>query len=123
MTSYIPEWTSVRVPIWSVHRDPRYFSRPEEFFPDRWLIAEGLQAYSGALTHDPNAFIPFSFGPRNCVGKNLAQLEMKMLVTHMMQKLEMRFQDGYDPSTWERGLRDRFTMMLGELPIVVERRL
>ena len=123
LTSYIPEWTSIRVPMWVVHRDPRYFSRPDEFFPDRWLIAEGLQEYDGELVHTPNAFVPFSFGPRNCVGKNLALLEMKMLVTHMMQKLNLRFQTGFEPSTWEHTMQDRFTLSLGEMPIVVERRL
>ena len=123
LTSYIPEWTSIRVPVWAVHRDPRYFSRPDEFFPDRWLIGEGLQEYEGSLAHTPNAFIPFSVGPFNCVGKNLAMLEMKMLVTHMMQRLELRFQDGFDPASWERDMEDRFNLNLGKLPVVAEQRL
>ena len=108
--------------FWSVHRDPRNFSHPETFFPDRWLIAAGLQAAPETLTHNPNAFIPFSFGPWNCVGKNLAMLELKCVTTHMVQRLSLRFQDGYDPAEWDRDLEDRFVITAGKLPIIAERR-
>ena len=108
------------MPFWSVQRDARNFARPTEFWPDRWLVAEGAGA--GAPAHNADAFLSFSFGPRNCVGKNLALLEMKMLVAHMVQRLEMRFADGFDAAAWEPAMRDRFNLVLGELPVVVERR-
>ena len=108
--------------FWSVHRDPRNFSHPDTFYPDRWLIAEGLQESKEPLVHDMNAFIPFSFGPWNCVGKNLAMLEMKMVLTHMLQKVNIRFQDGYDPADWLRNMKDKFVLSSGPLPIVVEKR-
>ncbi|KAL4246840.1 Cytochrome P450 superfamily protein [Abortiporus biennis] len=80
---YIPIHTQVRVHTWSLHRDSRNFSPvPESFWPERWLVAEQIMPAplgSSPFTHNMNAFIPFSYGPANCVGKNLAILEMKML--------------------------------------------
>ena len=63
--------------FWSVHRDARNFSYPDTFWPDRWLIAEGIQESKEKITHNPDAFIPFSFGPANCVGKNLAMASIE----------------------------------------------
>ncbi|KAL0070487.1 hypothetical protein AAF712_002319 [Marasmius tenuissimus] len=45
-----------------------------------------------------DAFIPFSYGPANCVGKNLAKLEMMMVLTMLLQKFDFEFAQGFD---WE----------------------
>ncbi|PSS01016.1 hypothetical protein PHLCEN_2v4082 [Hermanssonia centrifuga] len=119
---YVPEGNQARIHFWSVHRDARNFSYPEKFWPERWLIAEGLQDSPEKITHNPNAFIPFSFGPSNCVGKNLALQEMRMLVCHFMQKLDARFPDGWNPDEWEGDLEDKLVTKLGHLPVIVERR-
>ena len=121
LTSYIPEGTQTRIHLWSVHRDPRNFSQPDTFWPDRWLIAEGLQAHTGEkLVHDANAWVPFSFGPSNCVGKNLALQEMRTVLCHLIQRLIFRFADGYDPAQYERDHEDRFVTAVGRLPVVIE---
>lgn len=138
-THYIPENTSVRVHFWSVHRDPRNFSQPESFLPERWLAAEGLEAppaglsgappgadsaaARGTFVHNANAYMPFSFGPWNCVGKALALLELRCVATHMMQRLDVRFADGWDPDAeWDAAMEDKFVIKTGRLPVVVERR-
>ena len=66
-----------------------------------------------------NAFIPFSTGPSNCVGKNLAWMEMRMLVCLMMQRFEMRFEEGYQPKEWEDNMLDYFINVKGRLPVVL----
>ncbi|EKM49557.1 uncharacterized protein PHACADRAFT_131233 [Phanerochaete carnosa HHB-10118-sp] len=119
---YIPEGTQARVSWLCVHRDPRNFSYPEKYWPDRWLIAEGLQTHTEKIVHDPNAWVPFSFGPFNCVGKNLAMQEMRALICHLMQQFNFRFADGYDPAQFERDIEDRFIVAVGRLPVIVERR-
>nr|BAL05078.1 cytochrome P450 [Phanerodontia chrysosporium] len=119
---YIPEGNQARVHFWSVFRDSRNFSHPETFWPDRWLIAEGLQESPEKITHNANAFVPFSFGPANCVGKNLAIQEMRLAVTHLMHKLNFRFADGFNPDEWDSQIQDVTVMQLGKLMVVVERR-
>jgi cytochrome P450 len=128
--SYIPENTSVLMPFYTLHRDPRNFSpHPDEFIPERWLPIEKQIELEPTIFNDQtkvhlnhNAFIPFSVGPSNCVGKNLAWLEMRMLVCLVMQKLEMRFEEGYRPSQWDDDMQDYFVMMKGRLPVVLTAR-
>lgn len=61
--------------IQGIHRDPTYWQRPEEFIPERWLVAPGhpLHPVKGA-------YRPFSHGPRNCIGQELAMMEMKVIM-------------------------------------------
>lgn len=119
-----------------MQRDPTNFTSPTSFFPERWIIAEGgnYPSYTTTLpsamsrlareklTHNPNAFLPFSFGPANCVGKNLALQEMKMVMCNLMQKLDMRLADWYDPSEWERKMQEQLVIIVDRLPVVVQRR-
>ena len=122
--SYIPPYTSVRIHSWSVHHDARNFSPvPDSFWPERWLIAEDPSSYKSppntAFVHNVNAFIPFSFGPANCVGKNLALKEIKMTLCHLTQNAECRFADGYDPNEYEEEMKDWFAFQVSSIPVVV----
>jgi cytochrome P450 len=54
-----------------------YFSDSKQFKPERWLEKEE----SKCPVHNTDAFMPFGFGPRFCPGKNLAFLEMKLLLS------------------------------------------
>lgn len=52
-----------------------YFTDAEQFNPNRWLLA------SRCPMHNTDAFMPFGAGPRFCPGRNLALLEMKMILS------------------------------------------
>jgi cytochrome P450 len=54
-----------------------YFSDSKQFKPERWLE----KAESKCPVHNTDAFMPFGFGPRFCPGKNLAFLEMKLVLS------------------------------------------
>lgn len=120
--SFVPEGTQTRVHPYTMHRDPRNFSHPDIFWPDRWLIASGSLPSSEKVVHNPDAFIPFSTGPNNCVGKNLAFLEMRMLICHFVQKLEVHLADGWDRTKWLDELEDAFVTGMGKLPVTLRRR-
>lgn len=51
----------VMAPVWSVHRDRRWWDRPEQFLPARFEAP--------ATARLPYAYLPFGAGPRSCVGK------------------------------------------------------
>jgi cytochrome P450 len=62
----VKKGTQVALCQWVTHRHPGFWSRPEEFMPER---------FDGSVKHHPFAYFPFAAGPRECVGKNLAMLE------------------------------------------------
>jgi cytochrome P450 len=125
--SYIPEGTTTFIPTYCLQRDPCNFSPlPDNFLPERWLPAEkqlelelAIFKDQSKVVHNLDAFIPFSTGPSNCVGKNLAWMEMRMLVCLMLQRYDMQFEEGYCPKLWEDDIQDYFVMMKGRLPIVL----
>jgi cytochrome P450 family 4 len=47
--------------IIGIHRDPKHYSSPDDFIPERFSAENSVGRH-------PYAFIPFSAGPRNCIG-------------------------------------------------------
>ncbi|KAF9565398.1 cytochrome P450 [Agrocybe pediades] len=121
---FLPEDNSAFVPTYTIQRDPRNFSPlSDSFLPERWLPAEQREALEPKIFSNPNdyihnltAFLPFSVGPENCAGKNLAYLEMRMAMCTIISRLDMKFADGYDPKDWFVDMMDFFVTKKGVLP-------
>jgi len=124
---YFPEGTALGVSPFVLHRDPKNFSPfTEEYWPERWLIVQGSMKLPSSVrkaefVHNSAAFIPFSYGPANCVGKPLALLELRMTTVNVLQNLDVKFQDGYE-QTWEEDWSDQFVIIPGKLPVVFSSR-
>ncbi|KAJ7143140.1 cytochrome P450 [Mycena crocata] len=115
----LPEGAAVLIPPYTMHRDPRYFSPdPDSFRPERWL--DEIEDPTFILNQD--AFIPFSAGPANCIGRNLAMLEMRMVLAHVLRAFDICFEPGYDKYRWEAELKDYFVLHKGSLPVVLKAR-
>ncbi|KAJ7510455.1 cytochrome P450 [Mycena galericulata] len=124
---FVPEGTSAVVHTYSLHHDPRYFSPfPDTFIPERWLAAEERMTLepkifgANEVIHNTAAFIPFSVGPSNCVGRNLAYQEMRMVICTLINKFEMRFEEGFDVNSWEEDMLDYFVVQRGRLPVILK---
>jgi cytochrome P450 len=66
----IPSRAIVLVSPYAVHRSQRLYSNPHAFQPDRWT----------ELKPPRGAFLPFSLGPRKCIGDHLAMLSMRSIL-------------------------------------------
>ena len=73
----IPAGTSLCLDIFSSSRDTRYFTSPEKFIPSRWLYEkETIHSFSS---------LPFGFGSRMCYGRRIAELELYLLLVHVLR--------------------------------------
>ena len=85
----IKKGTTVRVSPYCIHHSEKYWESPEQWNPQRF--ADGLR---DATTHKL-AFLPFSAGKANCVGRNFALLEAKVMLTMIIQKLDLQLSKSY----------------------------
>ncbi|KAF4995945.1 hypothetical protein FGRMN_4800 [Fusarium graminum] len=63
----------------AIHRNPKYWSEPDKFLPERWLEPDKHR----------NAYRPFELGPRGCIGQELALTEMRLLLAMTVRDLEI----------------------------------
>ncbi|KZV77158.1 high nitrogen upregulated cytochrome P450 monooxygenase 2 [Peniophora sp. CONT] len=116
----VPQETQVFTPTYTMQRDPRYFSNPTIFLPERWLPSNSTPI------HNTAAFLPFSAGPTICAGKALAMLEMRMLLVWLVQRFEFTMpagESGRTAAEWPDTLEDFFAAHKGALPAIVSVRV
>lgn len=81
---------------WSTYRNPKNFADPERFVPERWLPSSH-PLYNPKYESDNKAvFKPFAAGPRDCIGKNLAYAEMRLVVARLLWNFDMEAVPGQD---------------------------
>jgi len=87
---WYPAKTLIGVPSYSVHYHHDTFQDPFVFRPERWIAdaEQGVSLEDVAALKD--AFNPFSMGPGQCPGKNIALLEMWMLLGRLIYSCDFR---------------------------------
>ncbi|KAH8198346.1 hypothetical protein TruAng_007501 [Truncatella angustata] len=79
----IPAGMWVSVPHFTIFRNAKYFDRPHDFIPERWIADEGTDYSPEDVKLAQTAFQPFSIGPRHCVARSLALREMTFALARM----------------------------------------
>nr|WCC58119.1 cytochrome P450 [Pharsalia antennata] len=78
----LPEGSSVLFSSVNIHRDPKHWPDPLKFDPDRFLPEEVAKRH-------PCSYIPFSYGPRNCIGIRYAMMSLKTIAATTVRKYKM----------------------------------
>jgi cytochrome P450 len=68
----------VLIPVWRIHRDPRFYPDPDQFRPDR--ATKGRPA---------GAYLPFGLGPRTCIGAGFARMEMDIALGELLGRFRL----------------------------------
>jgi cytochrome P450 len=78
----VPARANIVMSQWLMHRDPRFFSEPEQFDPDRWS--------SSASRNLPRfAYFPFGGGPRQCIGASFATTEAVLILATIARRFQL----------------------------------
>ena len=81
---FVPSGTEIYIPPYFIQRDPEVWVDPDRFDPDRFR-PENLEH------RHPLAMIPFSAGPRNCIGALFARVEMQIHLLIVASRLRLRY--------------------------------
>ncbi|XP_063089583.1 cytochrome P450 3A15 isoform X1 [Cavia porcellus] len=73
-----PKGTLVMIPSFALHRDSKYWPEPDEFHPERF-------SKKNKENIDPYIYMPFGNGPRNCIGRRMALMNLKLALIRLLQ--------------------------------------
>lgn len=90
---HLKKGTSVLAGCIFVQQDPEYFADPEEFRPERFLEERSAEKNS------PFTYVPFSAGPRNCIGQKFAMYEMKSALSKILLHYKLTEDKSYKGPT------------------------
>lgn len=80
----VAKGSSAVILVHYLHRNPAVWERPDEFIPERFMEA---------TKRHPYAYVPFSAGPRNCIGQRFALMEEKTVLSHLIRRLNFTSRD------------------------------
>lgn len=84
----IKKGAGINIPIWSMHRSPRYWDEPLAFKPERF-------APENVASHYKGAYLPFGAGPRQCIGNLFALTEAVLILATVAQRFKLRLLPGH----------------------------
>jgi cytochrome P450 family 4 len=81
--STVPANSTVVIVTYSLHRSPNIYNNPDQFDPDNFLPEKAAKRHY-------YSFIPFSAGPRSCVGRKYAMLKLKVLLSTIVRNFRIK---------------------------------
>ena len=104
----VPKGTVIGIDIQSVHHNPEYYPNPEKWDPERFTPENRDKLV-------PYTYMPFSLGPRNCVGMRFALTEAKTAIAYLINRYEFTSTANTKPLNKPKKLN--FILYYGELNV------
>lgn len=83
----IPQGSEVNLNTYAMHHDPRWWEEPERFLPERF--------HPECQSKIPRmAYLPFSTGPRVCIGNSFALMEARLILATIASRYRLRMAQG-----------------------------
>jgi cytochrome P450 len=110
-TIKVKKGTLVGIGIKIIGMNTKYYDNPEKFQPERWTVkqrADEAETYS---------FLPFSTGPRNCIGQHLASMEAKLIFSLFLTTFDVKLAEDYKHGMINRLLYENLTPLRVHLSV------
>jgi cytochrome P450 len=91
---FIPAGCDVGVPIYSIHHKDEVYPDPFNYNPERWMVEK--DGASQQVADQYTAYNPFSVGPRSCMGKGVALVEIMATFAVVLFRLDFKMDDDDD---------------------------
>lgn len=108
---FIPGNTYIAVNQWAASHSSANFKRLYDFIPERWMGAPEFKEDKRRVVN------PFSVGPRNCIGRNLANVEMRVILARMVFNFDMELCE--ESRGWLGAMR-MYLLFEGKPPLMVK---
>ncbi len=82
---FVPKGTSCTMPAIFVHRNPQFWEKPNEFYPEHFTLEKIKE-------RDKLAYFPFSSGQHRCIGEHYAIMEIQIALIHLLKKYKITLQ-------------------------------
>jgi cytochrome P450 len=86
---HVPAGTVIAICIYTLHRHPAFWETPDLFDPERFTPERSADRHK-------YAYIPFSIGPRQCIGNSFALLEASLILASIAQRFELHLSPGVE---------------------------
>lgn len=96
----VPKGSYVSMIFAPLQSDERYYSRPLEFLPERWLRSNtevdesqksAEECTQSIKASSPFVYLPFGFGPRVCLGRRISELEVGLGIARLVRNFKIEF--------------------------------
>ncbi|TGJ87545.1 hypothetical protein E0Z10_g1202 [Xylaria hypoxylon] len=108
--TYIPGNVTIVSPRYSLGRLGSCYEQPRSWIPERWTTKK-------EMVKDATAFSPFSIGRYSCVGKSLAMMELRFVISMLVKRFRIDISDMDKGDRLFFDLRDQFTAAPGGLEL------
>lgn len=105
--------------MWSTFRNPKHWIEPDSYIPERWLPSTHPLHEDRFGYDNHSVFKPFSYGPRDCIGQNLAFMEMRLIIAKLLYRFDFELVPGQE--AWQSS--QRFFIIWEKGPLYVKFRL
>ncbi|XP_039260151.2 cytochrome P450 2U1-like isoform X1 [Styela clava] len=79
----IPAKTTIVPNLWAVHRNPKVFKNPDEFFPERFIDEDEKFIPTDHV-------MPFCIGSRHCIGEQIARMHVFLVFANIVRQFKIR---------------------------------